>query len=267
MRPRTRSCFLLPLPGRLFLFAVPHVLETCLLLLQSPPFPLHAPAPIPFFLAKIQLLPTLILSSLTIWCSALTILFHFLLVKEALAFLPTALSVTLRLLFPFRQTQYAQVLPLKPAPFCKLFAGLGSTNKSATFLLLFLTLALSSPLCLLLRLSFYLNLSNRFGRNCLLSPPVLSDYNGFPDTRFSRGTTRLMSWPDKERYSYFLPFFVVSLLLSLVSTPVFSQTGGVLSHRNFSTCWFPQFPPRNLRSLVTVALCSLVSVAANTAFC
>ena len=30
----------------------------------------------------------------------------------------------------------------------------------------------------------------------LLSPLVLSDYNGSPDTRFSRGTTRLMSWPD-----------------------------------------------------------------------
>ena len=43
----------------------------------------------------------------------------------------------------------------------------------------------------------YLNLS---GRNCLLSPPVLSVYNESPDTRFSRETTRLMSWPDGERY-------------------------------------------------------------------
>ena len=38
-------------------------------------------------------------------------------------FLPTALSVALRPLFPFRQAQYAQVFPLKPVPFCKLFAG------------------------------------------------------------------------------------------------------------------------------------------------
>ena len=59
-----------------------------------------------------------------------------------------------------------------------------------------LTLVLSLPLCPLLCLSFYLKLS---GRNRLLSPPVLSYYNGSPDTRFSRGTTRLMSWPDGER--------------------------------------------------------------------
>ena len=40
------------------------------------------------------------------------------------------------LLFPFRQAQYPQVFRLKPAPFCTLFAGLGSTNKSAISLLL-----------------------------------------------------------------------------------------------------------------------------------
>ena len=88
-------------------------------------------------------------------------------------------------LFPFRQAQYAQVSLLKPAPFCKLFAGLSSINKSATslFFSAYLTLALSSPPSPLLHLSFYFNLS---GRNCLLSPPVLSDYNGSPDTRFFR---------------------------------------------------------------------------------
>ena len=55
--------------------------------------------------------------------------------------------MALRPLFPFRQAQYVQVFPLKPAPFCMLFAGLGSTNKSAIFLLFFyyLTLVLSSP--------------------------------------------------------------------------------------------------------------------------
>ena len=70
--------------------------------------------------------PTLTLSPLMPWCSGQT----------ALAFLPTALSVALRPLFPFRQAQYAQVFPLKPAPFCTLFAGLGSTIKSAISLLL-----------------------------------------------------------------------------------------------------------------------------------
>ena len=148
-----------------------------------------------------------------------------------MAYLPTALSVALRPLFPIQQAQYAQVFPLKPAPFCTLFAGLGSTNKSATFDLFsyYLTLVLSSTLCPLLHLSSYLKLGGRSGRNCLLSPFVLLDYNGSPDTRFSPGTTRLMSWPDGERYLRPLLSLVVSLL-SLVSTLIFSRTGGVLSH-------------------------------------
>ena len=56
--------------------------------------------------------------------------------QTALAFLPTALSVALRPLFPFQQAQYVQVFRLKPAPFCTLFVVLGNTNKSAPFLLL-----------------------------------------------------------------------------------------------------------------------------------
>ena len=61
------------------------------------------------------------------------------------ASLPSALSVALRPLFSFRQVQYVQVFLLKPAPFCTLFAGLGSTNKSAISLLsYYLTLVLSS---------------------------------------------------------------------------------------------------------------------------
>ena len=63
------------------------------------------------------------------------------------AFLPTALSVALRPLFPFRQAQYVPVSPLKPAPFFTLFAGLGNTINSAISLLFSscLTLVLSSP--------------------------------------------------------------------------------------------------------------------------
>ena len=73
---------------------------------------------------------------LMIWYSGQTALFLFLLARAAPAFLPTALSVALRPLFPFRQAQYVPVFPLKPAPFCTLFAGLGNTIKSAIFLLL-----------------------------------------------------------------------------------------------------------------------------------
>ena len=72
---------------------------------------------------------------LTIWCSGQTALFLSLLAKTALAYLPTALSVSSRPLFSFQQAQYAQVFPLKPAPSWTFFAGLGSTNRSAISLL------------------------------------------------------------------------------------------------------------------------------------
>ena len=98
------------------------------------------------------------------------------------------------------------------------------------------------------------------------SPPVLSGYNGSLDTRFSRGTTRLMSWPDGERCLRPPQSLVVSLLLSLVSILVFSWTGGVLSLQSILTHRFPQFPPRNLCSLVMLAVSSLVYAAMETAF-
>ena len=203
-----------------------------------------------------------------IWCFGLTALLLFVLAKTALAYLPTALSVPLRPFFPLQQPQYAQVFPLKPARFCTLFAGLGSTNKSATSLLFssYLTLVLSSPLCPLLHLSFYLNLSGRFDRKYHLSP-VLSGYNGSPDPCFYRRTMLLMSWPDGKRYLRHLQSLVVSLLLSLVSTLLFSRTGGVMSKRNFSTHGFPRFPLRNLCSLVSLAELSLVYAATDTTFC
>ena len=127
-------------------------LGICLSSTWSPPFPLRALALISLSFAKVRLSPTLTLSRLMIWYSGQTALFLFLLARTAPAYLPTALSVALRPLFPFRQAQYVQVFPLKPAPFYTLFAGLGSTNKSAICLLLSscLTLVLSSPPCFLL---------------------------------------------------------------------------------------------------------------------
>ena len=126
-------------------------------LLACPPFPLWN---LPFFtvestlssscpqaLTTVQLSPILTLFSQMIWYSGLMALFLHLFAKVALAYLPTAFSVAMRPLFSFQQAQYAQVFPLKPAPFCMLFAGLGSTNKPATslFFSFYLTLVLSSP--------------------------------------------------------------------------------------------------------------------------
>ena len=268
MHPLTRPCILLLLLGRLFLLALPFLLGICPHSRWSPPFSPRALALISLTLAKVRLSPTLTLSPLMIWYFGQTALFLFLLARAALAYLLTALSVALRPLFPFRQGQYVPIFPLKRAPFCKLFADLGNTIKSAISLLFsyYLTLVLSSPPCLLLHLSCYLKLCGRSGRNCLFSPPVLLDYNGSPDTRFSRGTTRPMSWPDGERYLRPLQSLVVSLLLSLVSTLVLSRTGGVLSHLNSSTHRFPRFPPKNLCTLVMLAVSSLVFAAMDTAF-
>ena len=76
-----------------------------------------------------------------------------------------------------------------------------------------------------------------------------------------------MSWPDGERYLCPPKLLVVCLLLSLVFTLVFSRTGGVLSHRSILTHRFPQFPPRNLCSLVMLAVFSLAYAATDTSFC
>ena len=116
------------------MLALPVLHRICLPSLWSSSFLLHAPASIPLFLAQVRLSPTLTLSSLMIWYSGQTALFLFLLAKAAPAFLPTAFSGALRPLFSFQQAQYVPVFPLKPAPFCTLFAGLGSTNKSSTSL-------------------------------------------------------------------------------------------------------------------------------------
>ena len=118
------------------MLALPVLLGIFLRSRWSPPFPHHALALIPLTLAKVRLSPTLTLSPRMIWYSGQTALFLFLLARAAPAFLPTALSVALRPLFPFRQAQFVPVFPLKPAPFCTLFAGLGNTIKSAIFLLL-----------------------------------------------------------------------------------------------------------------------------------
>ena len=263
MRQLTRSCFLLLFLERLSLLALPHLLGTCLRLLWSPPSPLHALTLISLSLAKVRLSPTLTLS-------------HHDLVNRTDGSVP----------FPFGKSGSGVVancslcgteatLSFSAGPVwlsfsaeaCALLQALlvsAAANRSAISLLLssYLTLVLSSPPCPLLRLPFYLKLCGRSGRNCLLSPPVLSDYNGSPDTRFSRGTTRLMSWPDGERYS--CP--PQSLVVSLVSI-LFSRTGGVLSHQNSLTRKFPRFPPRNLCSLVMLTVFSLVYAATDTAFC
>ena len=95
-----------------------------------------------------------------------------------------------------------------------LFAGLGSTIKSAISLLFYsyLTLVLSSP-------------------PGPLTPPVLSSYNGPPDTGFFLETTRLISWPDRERYLHPLQ----SLVISRIRSSLFSDRRRAVSSKFFDT--------------------------------
>ena len=136
LRPLTHSCLLLLPLGRLFLLGLPFLLEICLPSQWSPPFLLHAPAQIPLFPAKVRLLLTLTLTPLILWYSGLTALFLFLLARAVSTYFPNAFSVALRPLFPFWRAQCVRVFPLKPAPFCTLFAGLGSAGGPDTSLLL-----------------------------------------------------------------------------------------------------------------------------------
>ena len=191
---------------------------------------------LPLFLAKVRLSPTLTLSPLMTWYSGQTALFVFLLARAAPAYLPTALSVALMRLFPFSA---GPVCLSFSAEVCAILHAL-CWSRQHQQVCHFSSLLRLSPPCPLLHLSFYLKLCGRSGRNCLLSP-VLSGYNGSPDTRFSRGTTQLMSWPDGERCLRLRQSLVVSLPLPLVSTLVLSRTGGVLSLPNILTHRFLDF--------------------------
>ena len=227
----------------------PFLLGICLPSPWSPSFPLHALALILLSFVKVRLSPTLTLSPLMIWYPGQTALFLFLLARTALEFLPTALSVALRPLFPFQQPQFVPVFPLKPAPFCTLFAGIGNTNKSAISLLL-----ISDSRSVLS--SIFSLLSNSVAD--LVGTVFSLLFYGLrwsPDTRFSRGTTRLMSWQDGERYLRPPLSLVVSLPLF---TLLFSWSGGVLSHLNSLTNRFPHFH-RGTCAPSSCSLCPLSS--------
>ena len=135
MRPLTRSCFLLLSQGRFSLLVLSFLLGTCLPSLRSTPFPLQAPALILLSGqgAAFAHLDSFQSHDWVVWTNGS---FPFLLAKAALVSLPTTLSVALRPLFPFQQAQYDQVFTPKLVPFYNVSAGLGSTNKSTTSLLL-----------------------------------------------------------------------------------------------------------------------------------
>ena len=116
--------------------------------------------------------------------------------------------------FSFWQTQFAQAFPPKLAPFCKLFAVPGNTNKSAIFVLLLFDYHHPVP--------------------SLFFSPVLLSYNGSPVTRFSWRTKRMMNWQDGNATRALCnPLW--SLYSYLSSTLVFSDWRRTVSSKFFDT--------------------------------
>ena len=266
MRQFTRSCFLLLFLGRLFLLFLLLLLGTCLPFICTPPFPFHASTLLPLLsrqgaaLAHLDSLPR---HDLVFWTDG-SLSFPF--GKGGLAYLSTALCGT------------EATLSFSASPVCSSFSTEGCAILHALcwsrqhqqfchFSSVFFLSDFRSVLATLSStLSFLLSQSLWQIWQELFSLIVLSDCNESPDTRFSHGTTRLISWPDGERFSCPLQVYVVSFLLFVVSTLIFSRTGGVLSHKLSFTHRFPRFAPRNLCSLVTLAVFSLVFAAMDTAY-
>ena len=130
-------------------------------------------------------------------------------------------------LFPFRQIQFVQVFPLKPASFCKLSAGLSSTKKSAISLLLVLDsrsvlATLSTSVSFLFPQTLW---HIRQELSSLFYFTIMRQMN--PDTPFS--------WPGGVRYSCLLQCLVISALTSCIHPYLSSDKRRTVSSKFFDT--------------------------------
>ena len=175
------------------------------------------------------------------------------------------LSVASKSSFPSQQAHYAHVFLLKSVPFCKLFASLGSTNKSAISLLFsyYLTIALFLPSYSLLHLSLYLNLCQKLFS--LFSSSIklqwVPGHSFLPDDDAADELARLeaLLTPSAIPCSH-------SSLISGIHSSLFSEWRRTVSSKFFDT----QVPSISTEELVLLrhARCVLsVFAATNTAFC
>ena len=113
------------------------------------------------------------------------------------------------------------------------------------------------------RLSFFLTLSGTRGRNHQISPwTILSGVNGSTVTHFFLVMARPMSWSDKICCCSYLQLFVVPLLLPFVTIDFCFGLKPSCLIKIFGT----QVPLKNVCSLVTLVVSSLVFAAPDTAF-
>ena len=232
-------------------------------------FLLHAFALTALFLAKVRLSLTLTLLShhLVTWTDG-SVSFpcgiggsHVL--ANFLVLLFVLLTLWCRGRLFLRQAQFVQAYLLSPGLFFKLSAGLGSTHKPDTFLLLLS--GAPSVLATFFSLLFYLAFCGTSGRNFFLS------FCGFISLQLVSGYFFLSGYDTTDelarRDAVFQPSAVPCSLLPLVSPDLFCPTGDVIFHHNSSTSKFLQHPLKSMSFLVTLVVSSLIFATTVTAYC
>ena len=261
MRPLTRSFFLLLVLGRLSLLALPVLLGICLRSRWSPPFPLPALALIPLSrqgaaFAHLDSLPP---HDLVLWTDG-SVPFAFgktgsgVLANCSLCGTDATLSFSAG---PVRSSFSAEACAIPHAlcwsrqyqQVCH-FSSLLLLSDSRSVLFSFPLTSISLADLAGAVFSLLLFYQTTIGPRTLVSPG-----NDAADKLARRG-------------ALLAPSAIPCSLSPLISRIhfCFSRTGGVLSLRSILTHRFPQFPLRNLCSIVMLAVSSLVFAAMDTAF-